>query len=139
MKWRAEGESWWVRLDRGEEVGAALVRFAEEAGVVAGTISAIGALQETELGFLDLRSGEYRRRVYPNEVELLSFLGNFALVEGRPFLHAHAIISGSDYRALGGHFFRGVVAVTFEARVVAGGEALVRVHDPATGLKLLDL
>jgi len=140
MKWKRKEEGvYWVRLERGEEVGASLQLFFEESGVQGGTVVGIGALQDTELGFFDCRSAQYMRRLFPEELELVSFLGNVTLLDGRPFMHAHAILSGTDFVAKAGHFFKGVVAVTMECQIFPIASPVSRKLDEAIGLKLMDL
>ncbi len=140
MKWRLSGDLYWVVLEKGEDVGTALCSFFREANVESAGIMGIGALAETELGFLDVKSGQYQRTRFPEEMELVSFVGNVALVDGKPFLHAHAALSGPDLVVKGGHFFSGKVAVTMECQVLPGANVpLCRRFDSATGLKLIDV
>ncbi|MBM4353776.1 MAG: DUF296 domain-containing protein [Deltaproteobacteria bacterium] len=140
MKWRLSGDLYWVVLEKGEDVGASLCAFFREANVESAAVVGIGALADTELGFLDVKSGQYLKTRFPDEMELVSFVGNVALVEGKPFLHAHAALSGPDLVVKGGHFFGGRVAVTMECQVLPGANGPIpRRFDQATGLKLIDL
>jgi len=139
MKWTKNGEVLWCRLELGEEVMSGLSEFLEAAGVKSGTLIAIGALKDTELGYLDVEKGEYQRHTFAEEMELIQFTGNVTTVDGKPFVHAHAVIAGADFIARAGHFFQGTVAVTFECQLFAGELKLGRSFDEATGLKLIDL
>jgi uncharacterized protein len=139
MQWRQEAEHFWVKLDRGEEVMASLEQFFMESGIQSGSLMAIGALEETELGFFDCRSSQYLRKVFPEEMELVSFLGNITQLDGKTFCHAHAILSGRDFIALAGHFFSGTVAITLECQVFPAGSVISRKLDDYTGLNLIQL
>ena len=139
MQWRKEAEHFWVKLDRGEEVSASLDRFFMESGVKSGVLLAIGALEETELGFFDCRSSQYLRRSFPEEMELVSFIGNITQLDGKTFCHAHAVLSGSDFIARAGHFFSGNVAITVECQVFPAATVVSRKLDDFTGLKLIQL
>ena len=138
MKWREEGQDYWLKLERGEEVMATLTRFLEEQGIFGGSLQGIGAIHDVELGFFDARSSQYLRRRFPEEAELIDFVGNVTRVDGRPFVHAHAVISGSDFVARGGHFFQGVVCVTMECRL-SPTQPVDRIFEPTVGLKLMAL
>ena len=139
MMWRKNGEVLWCRLELGEEVISGLGEFLEAAGVKSGTLIAIGALKDTQLGYLDVEKGEYLRQTWAEEMELIQFTGNVTTVDGKPFVHAHAVISGADFIARSGHFFTGTVAATFECQLFAGELELGRSFDKATGLKLIDV
>ena len=136
MKWLKNGESYWVRLDRDEEVMEALVRFLDEAGLPAATITGLGALKKTELAFFDARRHTYTNRTFPMDLELVSFLGNATFVDGKRFVHAHAILSGADFECVGGHFLSGIVAVTMECHVIPGDTEIHRKFDKDVGLNL---
>jgi len=139
MKWEMNGAACWIRLELNEEVMEGLGQCLEEAGIRSGAIMAIGALKDTELGYFDAERSEYLRESYPEEMELIQFLGNVTTVDGRPFVHAHAVISGRDFIPRSGHFFSGTVAVTFECQVIPGERAIGREFDGRTGLKLMEL
>ncbi len=126
-----------VRLDREEEVLEGLTTFVEKAGLVGGAISGIGAVKDTVLGYLDPETRTYRKERFPEDMELVNLTGNITWVDGRPFVHAHATISGADFVARAGHLFEARVAVTGEFYVHPSNVRLERVADPATGAKLI--
>jgi predicted DNA-binding protein with PD1-like motif len=69
--------------------------------------------------------------------------GNVAQVEGKPFVHVHAVLTGikegSENQPIGGHVFEAKVAVTLEVELVAYNENIARALDNSIGLKLLDI
>ncbi len=123
-----------VSLTRGEPVRARLEQLALEQGLVAAQVSAIGALDEPVLGCWDLEQKIYHKKVLPGVWELLSLQGNLSLLDGKPFLHAHVLLSGSDYQALGGHFFEARVGVVLELFVLPYPTSLPRRFCPELGL-----
>lgn len=133
MKSQRTGYGWLVRLDAGEEIIATLAAWAEAHGVRGGTISGIGAVGEAELGFFWRDQKTYERRTFQGEHEILSLLGNFSLLEGRPFPHCHMILAGADFVPHGGHLFRGEVTVTCEVHVVVSSTPIVRESRPDLG------
>jgi predicted DNA-binding protein with PD1-like motif len=128
-----------VRLERGEEVTAALEGFLQEEGIQAGVVHGLGGVQNAELGFFDLDSKSYQRKKISGNLELIHFGGNITLVEGVPFIHAHAIVSGPDFAPQAGHFFCATVAITGEFVIHRADWSVRRIQDPFTGLKLMDL
>lgn len=140
MEWRSMGEgTYCVRLEVGDEVIGSLTAFAKERGIYAGGINGIGAVKDTELGYYELETKTYHRREFAPDHELLSLIGNFSRVEGAPFVHAHVTLGGADFKVVGGHLFRAVVAVTVELVVRALPGEIDRHLDEACGLKLWGL
>jgi predicted DNA-binding protein with PD1-like motif len=72
------------------------------------------------------------------QVELLSLVGNVALANGEPKIHAHVVVGRRDGTALGGHLLDARVRPTLELVLVETPATLRRVVDTATGLPLLD-
>ena len=94
-----------VRVERGEEITRALTEFLKTEGIRAGTVTGIGGIADVDLGFYDLSSKTYLHRTIPGNLELVHYSGNITMVDDEPFIHAHAVVSGADYRAYAGHFF----------------------------------
>lgn len=128
-----------VRLERGEEVQSTLTRFLEEKGIRAGMITGLGGIGDAELGFYDLPNKVYLRRTIPGNLELVSYLGNITLADGKPLIHAHAVVSGRDYQAHSGHFFSAKVTITGEFIIRPADWQVSRALDETSGLKLMDL
>ncbi len=128
-----------LRLDRGEEVTAALTGFLKEKRIHAGTVEGLGGIGDAELGFYHLPSKTYLRQTIAGNLELIHYWGNITLVDGEPFIHAHAVVSGGDYIARSGHFFSADVIVTGEFIVKPAEWEISRALDEPTGLKLMDI
>jgi predicted DNA-binding protein with PD1-like motif len=139
MQARRTRYGWTLRLDPGEDVVETLAAFAAREGVRAGTISAIGAIGDPELGFFVRDTREYVRRVFAGEHEIGSLTGNFSELDGRPFAHCHAVIAGPDFVAHTGHLFCGRVTVTCEVQVVTDPEAQRRLRRDDLGFNPLEL
>ena len=138
MKSQRTGYGWLVRLDAGEEIVSTLAAWAAAHGVQGGALSGIGAVGEAELGFFWRDRKEYERRTFTGEHEILSLLGNFSMLEGKPFPHCHLILAGPDFVPHGGHLFRGIVTVTCEVHVVQSSTAIVRGSRPDLGFHPLE-
>lgn len=123
----------------GDEVIEGLTTFAKQHDISAARFTALGAFSEVTLGFYDLQRKEYRRLPVREQVEALSLVGNVALADGQPKVHAHAVVGHADGRTNGGHLLDARVRPTLEVVLVESPRHLQRVHDPATGLPLLAL
>ena len=127
-------------FDKGDEVFAELLRFAQKEKVSAAHFNALGALSDLTFGWFDPELKEYKRFDIAEGVEVMSFVGNLATTEaGEPKLHAHVVIGKSDGTAHGGHFFQGHVWPTLEMILVAAPVNIVRKIDEECGLPLIDL
>jgi predicted DNA-binding protein with PD1-like motif len=126
--------------DRGDDPMEALTAAAKRFDLSAASLSGIGAFSAVNLGFFDRgRRRDYARRVIREQVEVVSLVGNVALDQGEPRVHAHAVVARSDGSALGGHLLAGCVDPTLEVMIVESPATLRRKIDPATGLALLDV
>lgn len=134
---------YFLRLVRGEDVLPTIIAFCKEKGIVSGSFRAIGAVEQSKIGYYDLATKKYGQKEYPHAMEVASMIGNVALVDGEPFIHAHTVLSGiaegTENIPVGGHVFEAKVAVTLEVHLVAFEESIVRELDADIGLKLLQL
>lgn len=124
-------------LDRGDEAVAELERFATTEGLAASRLTAIGAFERVTLGYFDWERKDYLRIPVDEQVEVLSLVGDIALLDGRPKLHAHVVLGLRDGRTRGGHLLSAEVRPTLEVVLTDSPAHLRRVYDPASGLALI--
>ncbi len=132
-------KSFAVVFEKDEDVNTPLLAFANEQGLSAAQVTAIGAFSDVTLGYFDRQKKTYREIPVREQVEVLSFAGNITQVAGKCKLHAHVVIGKSDGSAHGGHFLRGKVWPTLEMVIAETPQHLRRVQDEETGLALIDL
>jgi len=78
----------------GDELAKGLSKFAEEQKLSAASFKAVGALSSVRLGWYSWESKKYEPSVTLDEqIELLSLIGDVALYEGKPVVHAHAVVA----------------------------------------------
>ena len=121
----------------GDEVMEELTNFAKENDLNAAHFTAIGAFSDATLGYFDMEKKEYREIPVDEQVEVLSLVGDIALFEGEPKLHAHAVLGRSDGTTRGGHLLEAHIQPTLEVIVTESPEHLRRETDKETGLPLL--
>lgn len=128
-----------VELDRGEEVLESLTVLCKDHEITCARLSGIGAVKDAKLGYYDLSELTYLTRTIPDVCELVSLIGNVALVDGVPFIHAHVSLGDRELKLVGGHLVRATVAVTAEIFIHPYDHQLKRAYDPEVKLNLLKL
>lgn len=126
-----------VIFETGDDPVAGLTRFAEERKLGASAFTAIGAFSEATLGYFEWEKKDYERIPVKEQVEVLSLLGDIALQDGKPKLHAHVVLGRRDGSACGGHLLEARVRPTLEVIITETPAHLRRKHDPASGLTLI--
>ena len=129
-----------VVFDSGDEIIKGLGRFAREHRISAAQFTGIGALSGLVLGYFDWQQKSYRRIPIPEQVEVVSLIGNIARGEGgEPTLHPHIVVAKADGSAHGGHLLEGHVRPTLEIVATESPAYLERRHDRQSGLALIRL
>lgn len=127
-------------LDTGEEIAASLKKFAEENWVSNGSFKAIGALSGAKVGWFNRETKKYEIAAqFDEQIEVLSLIGDIALQDGKPVVHAHLVVGRRDGTAHGGHLIEAHVRPTLEVVLTESGEALQKKFDPESGLALIQL
>ncbi|MCA9602330.1 MAG: DNA-binding protein, partial [Myxococcales bacterium] len=94
------------RLERGEALQASLKRLAQEKGITASWLSALGAFEWVELMEYDQHAQKYKAPKRIEECEILHLTGNLSFRKGENFAHVHASVSkevGDRIEVYGGH------------------------------------
>ncbi len=141
MRSTQDGGKHIIVLERGENVVAALKGYCTEKNITAGVFTGIGAVERVEIGYYNLSERAYHFRAEAGVFEVASMNGNVALVEGKPFIHAHAVLSRCDesLECIGAHIKEAFVAVTLEVVLTELKVTLGRKLNENIGLKLLDI
>ena len=128
-----------VILDTGDEAMACLTAFAREHRLSASQFTALGAFRDCVLGYFDWQKKDYRRIPIDEQVEVLALIGDIALGDDAPQLHAHVVLGKADGSAHGGHLLEAHVRPTLEVIITELPVHLQRRSDPETGLALIRL
>jgi uncharacterized protein len=139
MKFKQFGRRYMLRLESGEAAMETLLRFLTDERIEFAFLSAAGALQSVRLGYWNAGTRAYDYRDFNEQLEVLSFQGNAALKDERPFLHVHGVFGRPDFSVIGGHLKEGRVHPTLEVWLRTEDASVRRTRDPSTGLDLLDL
>src|SRR5262249_50960767 len=97
------GQTFVLVFETGDEAVELLGSFAREQGLSAAQLTGIGAFSDVVLGYFDWEQKDYRPISLDEQVEVVALLGDVALQDGEPVVHAHVVVARSDGAAYGGH------------------------------------
>ncbi|MEA2630049.1 MAG: uncharacterized protein QOE66_268 [Chloroflexota bacterium] len=126
-------------FDTGDEVMSNLVEFAGSNKLGAARLTAIGAFSEVTLGYFDWEKKDYKKIPVREQVEVLSLIGDVALKDGEPKVHAHVVVGRSDGTTMGGHLIEARVRPTLEVILTESPAHLQKQVDEESGLALIRL
>ncbi len=141
MEYRKIGETYYIRMDRGDEIIGNILDICEKEQIPSAVFSGIGGCRNAELQLFIPEKGGFETEKIEGVLELVAINGNVIRDDdGKLFHHTHALYSfrgeGRDdlYRMAGGHLKSTTVLYTaeIELRPTIGG-AIGRKFDPETG------
>lgn len=128
-----------VVADTGDDVLPLLQHFCESERIESASISGIGGFRGATLAFYDMEVKRYEPIAVDEQVEVLSFLGNVTLYQGKPRIHVHCIVGHRDGHTTGGHLLGAVVRPTLELLIDELPSVLHRTDRPEAGIPLIEL
>jgi uncharacterized protein len=100
MRWNQiedEPKTFALFLETGDEIANALQQFAKGHGLAGSSFKAIGALSHAKRGWFNWETKKYDPAcVLDEQVELLSLIGDIALRDGEPQVHAPVVEGRAD-------------------------------------------
>ena len=81
------------RLKKGDDLLQALTTICQEMGITLGEVKAIGAVSQARIGYYHQDTRQYEWLDLPRPLEILALEGNISLKDGKPFVHAHVMLS----------------------------------------------
>ena len=135
----AAAETRVVILESGEEAFAVLSKFANESGITAASLTAIGAFENATVGWFDFEKKTYKKIEIAQQCEVLSAIGDVAVGDdGKASLHVHVVLGLSDGTTRGGHLLEGKVRPTLEVVLTDTPVKLRRRKRADLGIALID-
>jgi uncharacterized protein len=126
-----------LRFDKDEEVLAGIEKFMTDRAVSACVFFGLGACSNAEISHYNSHMKEYRAKPFYEDLEIVSFSGNGALMEGKPALHAHGSFGRNDFSVIAGHINKMTVSAICEIFLTKLEAPLQRTHDANLNLNLL--
>ncbi|WP_295654842.1 PPC domain-containing DNA-binding protein [uncultured Mucilaginibacter sp.] len=125
-------------FNKGDEILSGMTEFAEKYHVTCAHFTGIGAVSTATLGCLDYDKKMYHVVPIKEQSEILSFIGNIAVFNNKPVVHAHVGTAPASGVMKGGHLFEGFVWPTLEVYVTVEPASIGKKREPELGFLMLD-
>ena len=138
MEYRKYGGTYYIRMDRGDEIIGGIMDICRKEGISSALFSGIGGCGRAEVQTFLPEAGAFETQAVEGMLELVSMSGNVSIrTDGTGYHHTHATLAfkkGEAHHIIGGHMKSLTVLYTaeIELRPVTGGE-IGRKYDPETG------
>ena len=136
MEYRRLGNTYMVRIDRGEDIMVQLKELCEKESVRLGRVEAIGAADRAMIGVYDLEKKEYSTEEISEFMEITGLNGSITEMDGKPYIHLHATLADRNHRVHGGHVIEMRVGATCEMFVTVPEGKVDRKKDEELGINL---
>ncbi len=138
MEYRRFGDTYVVRMDRGEEILETLKKLCEKESIRLAQVEALGAVDYAVVSVYDVPTKTFFKKELTGPMEIAGLTGSVTRKAGEPYLHLHGSLCDRELRAWGGHINALRVAATCEmfVRVIQG--EVGRKLDEDIGLNLFE-
>lgn len=137
MDYRRMHDTYYVRIDKGEEIITELLQLCCKEGIQSAVYTGIGGCSHAEIQTFIPQEGTFETEILDGMLELINITGNIITDGDQLFHHTHAVFSyktGSEHKIAAGHMKALTVLYTaeIELRPVIDG-VIKRKFDPETG------
>ena len=136
MQYRQFGKTWMLRIDVGEEIMGSLAEMCEKEGILLAQVNAIGASDHAVVGVYDLREQQYHREELDGFMEIAGLSGSVTAMNGKPYIHLHAVLADQRNVLHGGHLIEARVGATCEMFVQELDGTVTREKNGELGINL---
>lgn len=136
MEYRAFGNHYVVRIDKGEEVLTCLEKLCRKEQIRLGSAVGLGATDRVTVGLFDTAEKVYKKRELTGPMEITSLVGNISTKEGEPYLHFHINVCDEKNQILGGHLNECWISATCEIALTKIDGSVEREMSEEIGLNL---
>lgn len=137
MRYFRTGDTYVIRLDRGEEIVGELTAFCKAQQITLGFVTGIGATDRATIGFFNTAEKQYHSAEMTGDHEILHLYGNITTLQGEVYLHLHISLADQEHRAWGGHLNAAQVSATAEVFITVLDGLCERARDEVIGLNLM--
>ena len=138
MEYKKIGETYYIRMDRGDKVVSGILEICRAEGIKSAIYSGIGGCSSAQIQTFIPEKGEFETEKVQGMLELVSLMGNVVTDEdGVLYYHSHAMFAYKDdagHHSIGGHLKETTVLYTaeIELRPTVGGH-ISRKYNEETG------
>ncbi len=138
MIYTKSGDTFIVRIDRGEEVVSCLKVLCRKEGIRCGIISALGATDCMSISIYDTDNKVFCKQTIEKPMEITMLHGNVSTMDGDVYLHLHITTADVEGHAFGGHLNECRISATCELFIQSIDANVDRKKDEVTGLNLFE-
>ncbi|MEO0072317.1 MAG: PPC domain-containing DNA-binding protein [candidate division WOR-3 bacterium] len=128
-----------LKLQADEEIIDTIKQFAIAKKIKSGFLWGIGTAKEITLGYYDVKEKLYKKRLFIEDHEISSLIGNISYIGTDPIIHIHIVISPENFVSYSGHLFSAKVSATCEIMIKTYSKKIMRIPENQIGLNLLHL
>lgn len=136
MEYQLFGDTYVLRLDRGEEVVSSLKEFCQREKIALASVDGLGATDHLEICLYDVEKKMFHRHTFDEAMEITSLHGNVSTMDGDTYLHLHINTADSELKVHGGHLSACRISATGELFIRKIDGHVERRKDDVTGLNL---
>jgi uncharacterized protein len=122
----------------GDEIMSGLYEFADKYNVKSAHFTGLGDVKTAKVGWFDQTKKMFKVNHIDEQCEITSMIGDIALYNGKPVVHAHVNLAAQDGIVRGGHLLEGFVTPTLEVFVTVEPAAMNKKFSPEFGGPLID-
>lgn len=136
MEYRRFGNTIVARIDRGEEILAAVREIAGAEHIQLASVSALGATNDFTVGVYSVDEKQYRANDFKGNFEIVSLTGTINTMDGEFYTHLHMSAGDEKGQVFGGHLNRAVVSAVCEMVITVIDGVVYRRFNEEIGLNL---
>jgi predicted DNA-binding protein with PD1-like motif len=123
---------------KGDEIMSGLNEFVQKYKVQSAHFTAIGDATSAKIGWYDKTNKMFKVNHVDEQSEITSLIGDVALSNGKPVVHAHINLAAADGSVRGGHLLEAFVAPTLEVMITVEPVPLYKKPDTEFGISVID-
>ena len=136
MEYRRFGNTIVARIDRGEEILAAVWEIAGAEHIQLASVSALGAINDFTVGVYNVDEKQYHANDFKGNFEIVSLTGTINTMDGEFYTHLHMSAGDEKGQVFGGHLNRAVVSAVCEMVITVIDGVVDRRFSEEIGLNL---
>ena len=136
MEYRRFGNTIVARIDRGEEILAAVREIAGAEHIQLASVSALGATNDFTVGVYSVDEKQYHANDFKGNFEIVSLTGTINTMDGEFYTHLHMSAGDEKGQVFGGHLNRAVVSAVCEMVITVIDGVVDRRFSEEIGLNL---
>lgn len=123
---------------KGDEVLSGLTEFAQKYKVTSASFTAIGDATDAKVGWYEKSRKMFKVNPISEPAEITSLIGDIAMYNGKPVVHAHINLATSDGLVHGGHLLEAHIFPTLEVVVTVQPTTMYKKLYPEAGASVID-